>query len=304
MSKQKLSLFRGAATALVTPFIHGRLDFDALGFLIERQIDAGISALVLCGTTGESATLSDPEKIAVIAFAAERIRGRVPLIAGTGCADTAHTVSLSRAATAAGADALLVVTPYYNRPSQAGLVRHYLSVAESTDCPLILYNVPGRTGVSLSIESCMTLAEHPNIIALKEAGTDLSFVASLIAQLSDRLDIYAGNDELTVPTLALGGAGVISVVSNLAPGAVQEICRLWRESKPKLCAARAAKLSSLIRALFAESNPAPTKAALALLGLCREEIRLPLVPPNDATRAAIIAALQGLKKEIPEAKDF
>jgi 4-hydroxy-tetrahydrodipicolinate synthase len=295
MSKQKTTLFRGAATALITPFSEGRIDFEAFGTLIERQIKAGISALIVAGTTGESATLTDPEKMALFAFAAERIGGRVPLIAGVGCADTAHTMTMARSAGAAGADALLVVTPYYNRPSQAGLRAHFEAVADATDKPIILYNVPGRTGVGIQTETYIALADHANIVGVKEAGSDLGAINALIDHCADRLDVYAGNDDLTVPLLSLGGAGVISVLSNVIPAAVSDVCRLWFDAKPRLAAAKAAKFHGLSRVLFCDTNPVPVKCALAMMGLCREEFRLPLVPPANETRERLRACLASLK---------
>jgi 4-hydroxy-tetrahydrodipicolinate synthase len=295
MSKQKKTLFRGAATALITPFSGGRIDFEAMGRLIERQIKAGVAALVVAGTTGESATLTDPEKVALFAFCAERIGGRVPLIAGVGCADTAHTVTLSRSACAAGADALLVVTPYYHRPSQAGLQAHFTAVADAAEKPIILYSVPGRTGVTVSTDTYIALSEHPNIIGVKEASTDMGAVSALIDSCGGRWDVYAGNDDLTVPFLSLGGAGVISVLANVLPGAVADVCRLWSEGKPRLAAARAARYHCLSRALFADTNPVPVKSALAMMGLCREEFRLPLVPLCDSTREHVRLCMQELK---------
>lgn len=295
MSKQKATLFRGAATALITPFTNGRIDFEAFGTLIERQIQAGIAALVVAGTTGESATLSDPEKMALFAFAAERIDGRVPLIAGVGCADTTHTITLARSACAAGADALLVVTPYYNRPSQTGLIAHYGAIADAAEKPILIYSVPGRTGVTISTDTYIALSQHANIIGVKEASSDMGAISALIDHCSDRLDIYAGNDDLTVPMLSLGGAGVISVVSNVLPSAVYDICRLWFEGKPRLAAAKAGKYHELSRALFADTNPVPVKASLAMMGLCQEEFRLPLVPPCDSVRERVRRCLQQLR---------
>ena len=295
MSKQKKTLFRGAATALVTPFSGGRIDFEALGALIERQIKGGIGALVVAGTTGESATLSDAEKIALFAVSAERIGGRVPLIAGVGCADTSHTVTLARSACAAGADALLIVTPYYNRPSQAGLRAHFEAVADASEKPVILYSVPGRTGVTVSTDTYIALSNHPNIVGVKEASTDMGAVSALIDSCGGSFDVYAGNDDLTVPFLSLGSSGVISVVANVLPGAVTDVCRLWFEGKPRLAAARAARYHCLSRALFADTNPVPVKAALAMMGLCREEFRLPLVPPNEQTRERIRLCMRELK---------
>lgn len=295
MSKQKSTLFRGAATALITPFCGGRIDFDALGALIERQLNAGIGAIVIAGTTGESATLTDPEKIALFAYAAERIHGRVPLIAGVGCADTAHTVTVARSACAAGADALLVVTPYYNRPSQTGLHAHYEAVADASEKPIVVYSVPGRTGVKISTDTYDALADHPNIIAVKEADTDLGAISTLIDRCGDRLDVYAGNDDLIVPFLALGGIGVISVLANVVPAATFEVCRLWFDGKVRLAAAKAAKYHTLCSALFADTNPVPVKSALAMLGLCREEFRLPLTPPCESVRERVRVCLNELK---------
>ena len=292
MSKQKQTLFRGAATALVTPFCDGKIDFEAFGRLIDRQISEGIDALVVVGTTGESATLTDKEKIALIAYAAARVDGRVPLIAGSGCADTAHTVRLSREATAAGADALLVVTPYYNRPSQAGLCAHFTAVADRVTLPLLLYHIPGRTGVTLTMDTYARLAEHPGIIGVKDAGTDVAATARLIREYGDRLDVYAGNDALTLPVLSVGGAGVISVLSNVMPREVRDVCRLWREGKPRLAGARAASMGALTEALFADSNPGPVKTALELLALCRAEVRLPLLAPSSALREELHALLR------------
>ena len=295
MSNQKKTLFRGAATALITPFCEGRIDFDAMGTLIDRQLDAGISALVIAGTTGDSATLTDPDKVALFAYAVERIRGRVPMIAGVGCADTAHTIRLARSACSAGADALLVVTPYYNRPSQAGLRAHFEAVADASERPVVLYSVPGRTGVTIRSETYDALADHQNIIAVKEASTDLGEISTLIDTCGDRMDVYAGNDDLTVPMLSLGSAGVISVLSGVVPAQIVEVCRLWFEGKPRLAAARYAKLRCLSRALFAETNPVPVKTALSMLGLCREEFRLPLVPPCAAVRERVRACMESLK---------
>ena len=295
MSKQKTTLFRGAATALITPMKNGRIDFDAFGQHIERQICAGINALVVAGTTGESATLTDPEKVALFAYAAERIHGRVPLIAGIGCADTAHTLSMARSACASGADALLIVTPYYNRPSQAGLRAHYACIADSAEKPVIIYSVPSRTGVRITTETYAALADHPNIIGVKEANTDMGEISTLIDVCGDRLDVYAGNDELTVPVLAMGGVGVISVLSNVVPSAVFDICRLWLDGKPRLCAAKSARYRRLTQALFSDTNPVPVKTALAMLGLCQEEFRLPLVPACEEVREKIRASLADLK---------
>ncbi len=295
MKKQNTPLFRGAATALITPFCEGRIDFDALGRLIERQIEGGIDALVLVGTTGESATLTDAEKMALFAFAAERIGGRVPLIAGTGCADTAHTIALCRSATVAGVDGFLIVTPYYNKPSQNGLRAHFERVADALEKPIILYSVPGRTGVIVATDTYIALSKHPNIVAVKEANTDIAAITALIDSCGEELEIYAGNDDMTVPMLTLGGAGVISVLSNILPCAVHDIPRLWWEGKPRLASAKSAKYRALCRALFSDTNPVPVKYALSLMGLCREDVRLPLVSPSDSVKDQLKKCLTDLK---------
>lgn len=295
MSKQKRTLFRGTATALITPFTNGRIDFDAFGKLIERQLNAGIDALVVAGTTGESTALTDPEKMALLAFAAERIGGRVPLIAGVGCADTAHSITMCHSACAAGADALLLVTPYYNRPPQAGLRAHFERIADTSEQPIIIYSIPGRTGVTIRTETYEALADHPNIIAVKEASHEMGDISDLIDRCSDRLDIYAGNDDLTVPVLSLGGMGVISVLSNILPTAVRDVTRLWMEGKPRLSAAKSTRLHPLSRALFSDTNPIPVKCALSMMGLCQEEYRLPLVAPCDHVRQQLKLCLQELK---------
>lgn len=295
MKKQKTPLFRGAATALITPFCEGRIDFEALGHLIERQIEGGIDALVLAGTTGESATLTDAEKMALFAFAAERIGGRVPLIAGTGCADTSHTITLCRSAAVAGADAFLIVTPYYNKPSQNGLRAHFEKIADASDKPIIIYSVPGRTGVTVATNTYVALSQHPNIVAVKEANNDIGAITALVDSCGEQMDVYAGNDDMTVPLLTLGGSGVISVLSNIVPSAVHDITRLWWEGKPRLSSAKSAKYRSLCRALFADTNPVPVKTALSMMGLCREDVRLPLVPPSEQVRNRLKTCLEELK---------
>ncbi|MBO4979196.1 MAG: 4-hydroxy-tetrahydrodipicolinate synthase [Clostridia bacterium] len=280
----KTCLFEGAATALITPFSGGRVDFDALERLIEFQIGGGIDALVVAGTTGEAPTLTDTEHRAILTFAVRAVRGRVPVIAGTGSNDTAHAIDMSRFACRAGCDGLLLVTPYYNRATPRGLAESYRKIADETDRPILLYNVPSRTGVHLSAEALRPLAEHGRIVGIKEASGDVGFAARLRAEFSDRFSLYCGNDDITVPFLALGGKGVISVLSNLFPREVTAMCRKCREGDFKGAMADQLAFLPLIDTLFAEVNPIPVKCAAAMMGLCREEYRLPLCPPSDGVR--------------------
>ncbi len=294
MPKHDLPLFRGAATALITPFRDGKVDFPALRRLIEFQISEGIDALVIAGTTGEAPTLSDDEHHAVLTFAAEVACGRVPMIAGTGSNDTHHAVEMSKYACACGYDALLLVTPYYNRATEAGLIQSYLTVAESIDKPIILYNVPSRTGVKLTIPVYRALADHPNIVAVKEASGDLGAVARLVSELGDRLAVYSGNDDVIIPIMSLGGLGVISVLSNLLPRETSKMCHKYAGGDTNGAAADQLRMLPLINALFAEVNPIPVKCAAAMMGLCHEEYRLPLCAPSEATRNALTAAMTDL----------
>ena len=295
MDIRQSPIFRGAATALITPFRDGAIDYDALSHLIEFQIGGGIDALVITGTTGEASTLTDEEHRSLLRFAAERIAGRVPMIAGTGSNDTRHAISLSRFASECGYDALLIVTPYYNRASDTGLIKSYRAIADSVDRPIILYNVPARTGVKISMPVYRALAEHPNIVAVKEASGDLGAVARLIAELGNRFSIYSGNDDVNVPVMSLGGLGTISVLSNLMPRETSAMCHKYLAGDVKGAASDQLRLLPLIDALFAEVNPIPVKAAAALMGLCREEYRLPLCPPCCATKSRLAEAMAGAR---------
>lgn len=269
-------IFEGAATALITPFRDGAVDTEAFERIIETQIAEGIDALVVCGTTGESATLTNEEKRRLIECCVKMTAGRVPVIAGTGSNDTAATVSLTRFAKEAGADGVLLVTPYYNKPGEEGLYRHFMRVAEAVDIPIVLYNVPSRTGVNLSVELILRLAEHENIVGLKEAGDSL-YAAAVTAALGGKdFSLYAGNDNVTVPMIALGGKGVISVASNLIPQRMHEMCRAALDGDIRGAAEEQMKLLPLMKALFCETNPIPVKTAMAMCGYCKEEFRLPL----------------------------
>lgn len=295
MTKTKKFIFQGVATALITPFKDEKIDYSSLKNLIEFQIESGIDALLINGTTGESATLSYKEKQELISFAVRGVAGRVPLIAGTGANDTKIALELSKFAKDAGADALLVVTPYYNKASREGLIMHYSSIADTVDLPLILYNVPSRTGVNISLEVYEELAKNSNIVAVKEANASISDFAKLSQLCGKQLDLYSGNDDMITPTLALGGKGVISVISNLLPKETGDICRLWFNGKIKEATELQLKLLPLINAIFSEVNPIPIKALLSHLGLCEEEYRLPLCHMNEKKKAEMIEVFEKCK---------
>ena len=280
MSLYKPTVFSGAATALITPFLHGEIDYRALGELIDRQIQCGVHALLVAGTTGESATLSLREYEALTAFAKERIGGRVPLLAGCGSNSTAHTVELAQTVCAAGADALLAVTPYYNKATELGLIAHYTTLADAVQCPVILYSVPSRTGVKISLSVYRTLSEHENIVGVKEASGDLKLLEALCDTCGDQLDVYVGNDHQTVAAMKLGALGVISVFSNLYPREMSELCSLCLSGDFSHANRRLREFLPRIQALFWEVNPIPVKYVAAMKGLCAAEYRLPLCPPS------------------------
>ncbi len=270
------SLFTGSGVAMVTPFLNGEVDFKALGRMIERQISQGTDALVVCGTTGEPPTLTEEEKERIIAFSVERAAGRIPVIAGTGCNNTAASVRQSIRARELGADGLLVVTPYYNKTTQRGLVEHYTAIADAAQLPVILYNVPSRTGMNLLPETAARLAEHPMIRGVKEAGGDISQIAELARLAGDRIALYSGHDDQVLPMLALGGQGVISVAANVVPTIMHELVAAWFAGDIARSRALQFAVNPLCRQLFSEVNPIPVKAALALMGLCRADVRPPL----------------------------
>ncbi|MFV0498133.1 MAG: 4-hydroxy-tetrahydrodipicolinate synthase [Candidatus Fimivivens sp.] len=273
----KREIFRGAGCAVVTPmFEDGSINYKELARLIDFQIDNGTDAIVICGTTGESSTLTDEEHTECIRFAVETVHHRVPVIAGVGSNDTAYAIWLSKEAKQLGADALLHVSPYYNKTSQTGLVRHYNAIADATDLPIVLYSVPSRTGVTFKPTTYAELAKHPNIVALKEASGDISAIAQTHALCGDGLDIYSGNDDQIVPLLSLGGKGVISVLSNICPRATHDICQLYFDGKVKESAALQIAHIELISALFSDVNPIPVKQALNLMGFAAGACRLPL----------------------------
>lgn len=289
----KKLLFEGCATALITPFREGKVDFSSLGRMIDGQLEGGIDALVVCGTTGESAVLSDREKLEILAFTLERVNGRIPVIIGTGSNDTAHTAELSRQACREGADGLLAVTPYYNKPTQEGLFRHFWQTAESSSKPVLLYQVPSRTGCSFATETLLRLAEHENIGGLKDAGGNVSWTAEVIAECREKLPIYSGNDDLSLPIITLGGKGVISVAANLVPKNMVALCRLARTSETvREAAEMQLRLLPLMKKLFAAANPIPVKTAMAMLGWCREEFRLPLCELSSVEKESLSGLLR------------
>ena len=296
MSKLKKTIFTGAATAIVTPFSQGAVDYKSFGTIIEQQIAGGIDAIVVAGTTGEAATLTHEEHCDCIRFVVEQVAGRVPVIAGTGSNDTAYGIELSRYACEVGADALLLVTPYYNKATPKGLIKNFLETAEQTDKPIILYNVPSRTGCNISLPVYRELAKHERIVAVKEASGNMSAIAELIDECGDALDVYSGNDDQIVPIMSLGGKGVISVFSGIMPGATHELTAACLAGDFKKGAELQLKYLRLMNTLFCEVNPVPVKAASALLGLCGEEIRLPLceMEPHNLEKLKAVMADYGL----------
>ena len=277
----KKPIFLGAATALVTPLTPDGVDYPALEKLINWQIDSGIDALVICGTTGEASTLSDEEHKAVLKFAAQVVNGRVPIIAGTGSNDTAYAIEMTKYACEIGYDAVLVVTPYYNKTTQRGLIAMFTAIADAATKPIVLYNVPSRTGVNIEPATYAALADHPNIAAIKEAGGNISKVVETAALVGDKLDIYSGNDDQIVPILACGGKGVISVLSNVVPKETSDICHTFFNGDVKGAMELQKKYLPLTNALFCEVNPIPAKAAMAAMGYCQNYLRLPLVPMEE-----------------------
>ena len=277
---------------MITP-MHpdGSVNYTEIDRILEDQIAAHTDAIIACGTTGEASTLDDQEHLDAIGHVVKRVDGRIPVIAGTGSNNTAHAIMMSKEAADLGADGLLVVTPYYNKTSQAGLVASYTAVADATDLPVIMYNVPSRTGVNIAPETAKTLSAHPKINAIKEASGNISQVAKIAALCGDELNIYSGNDDQIVPLLSLGGKGVISVLAHVAPQQTHDICDLWFEGKTAESAALQLKLLDLCNVLFCDVNPIPVKAAMNLLGYSAGECRLPLVSASEANLAKIRSTL-------------
>ena len=296
----KKLVYTGSGVALVTPMHKdGSINYEKFGELIEFQISHGTDAIIACATTGESPVLNHEEHCKALEYVIQKVNKRVPVIASTGSNDTAYAVQLSQEAERMGADALLSVTPYYNKTSQAGLVRHYTYIADRVNLPIIVYNVPSRTGLNIAPETALELSKHPLINGLKEASGNISQVAKVAALCGDALNIYSGNDDQVVPLLALGGKGVISVVSNVAPELVHNCCQAFFDGDTAKACALQLEMLPLEEALFCEVNPIPVKYAMNVLGWNAGECRLPLVEPSDAHKAKIEQALQaaGLIKE-------
>ena len=287
-----MSIFEGSAVALVTPFTQEGIHFDALKRLLDFQLDNGTDALVICGTTGEPATMTVEEKHAVMQTAIQHVAGRRPVILGTGGNNTAAVIRESKYAEDLGADALLIVTPYYNKCSQEGLLRHYFAIAEQTTLPIILYNVPGRTGVNLLPATAARLAEHPRLAAIKEASGNISQIAETIRLTRGRMDIYSGNDDQTLPILARGGKGVISVSANVIPRIMHDICALYLSGKTDEARDLFLEYNPLNLALFTDVNPIPVKTALNHMGFAAGPLRLPLCEMSQAAEAALTETLR------------
>ncbi len=291
---KKKTIFTGSAVAIVTPFKDGAVDYDALGKLIEFQIAEQTDAIVICGTTGESSTLTDEEHRGCIEYTIRKVAGRVPVIAGTGSNDTAYAIELSKFAAEAGADGLLLVTPYYNKASVKGLIAHYKAINDAVNCPCIIYNVPSRTGCNVTLPVYKALADCENLVAIKEASGNISQIAEIRAAVGDSFDVYSGNDDQIVPILSLGGKGVISVLANPMPRETHDICTLWFEGKAKEAAELQLKLIPFCKALFSEVNPIPVKTAMAAMGYCTDDLRLPLCAMEDATKEKLLAEMKKL----------
>ncbi len=293
MPKNTAAVFRGCATALITPFLHGRIDYDSFISMIERNLALGANALVIAGTTGEASTLSPEEQAELCACAVHTVGGRVPVIGGAGSNDTAHACSLARAVSRTGVDALLSVTPYYNKATPRGITLHFQSIAEASEKPVILYNVPARTGCEIPLSAYPTLASHPNVCGVKEASGDIVYAQRVMRECGDVLPLYSGCDRLTLPLLALGAQGVISVVSNLVPREMHELCDRWFKGDVRAAADMQRALLPLMDATMAKVNPVPVKTACSLMGLCRDRFRLPLCPMSAEEKDVLAKLLSG-----------
>ena len=292
-------MFNGAFTALVTPFRNGEVDVEALEGLVEFQIAQGIHGLVPCGTTGESPTLSEEEDRLVIETVVRVTNGRVSVVAGTGSNNTASAIKYTKMAEEVGADGSLQVAPYYNKPTQEGLFRHFAAIAESTSLPLVLYNIPGRTNVTIASETIAQLAEIPNIVGIKDSTLSMNMVSDIRRLCGEDFDILSGDDPMTLPLMALGGVGVISVASNVAPGAVSDLVNAMNSGDLARGRELHYRLLPLIRALSVETNPIPVKAAASLLGLCSDELRLPLVPMSGENLRRLQEVMEGTAQLLP-----
>ena len=294
----KNTVFTGMATAIITPMTKDGIDYDALGRLIEFQIEKGINAIVVMGTTGENATIEPEDQTKVIAYTVQKVAKRVPVIAGTGTNNTEHVLANTKAACAVGADAVLVVTPYYNKATQTGLAQHFTMVADVSTVPVIMYNVPGRTGCNLLPKTVAKLAEHPNIVAIKEATGNMAQMVEIMHLCGDKLDVYSGEDALTVPMMAMGAAGTISVLSNVVPKEAVAMTDACKAGDYKTAAAWQCKLLPLIDCLFSQVNPIPAKAAMAAMGFGEDYLRLPLTPMEEPFRSKMLEEMRKLGIEV------
>jgi len=283
-----MTLFKGSGVALITPFNNGKIDFEKLEELCNWHVAEGTDAIIICGTTGEAATLNDDEHKAAMKYTVEIINGRIPVIAGTGSNDTAYAIQLSQYAESVGVDALLLVTPYYNKTTQKGLVAHYTAIADSVNIPIILYNVPGRTGLNILPSTVAQLAKHPNIKGVKEASGNISQVAEIARLVPEDFFIYSGNDDMVVPLMSLKGSGVISVVANIAPKDTHDMVQKFLDGDVKGSCDLQLRMKALIDALFIEVNPIPVKAAMNLMSLCSDELRLPLTEMSEGNLNILI----------------
>ena len=282
--------FTGSGVAIITPFDGNTTNYDALGELIDWQIEQGTDAIIICGTTGEASTMPDAEHLAAIEYTVERVAKRVPVIAGTGSNETAHAIELSKKAEELGADGLLQVTPYYNKTTQKGLIAHFGAIADAVNIPIILYNVPSRTGVNISIPVLKELAKRDNIVAIKEASGNIGYTAQVAAEVPE-LYIYSGNDDMIVPVMSLGGKGVISVLANVMPKETHELCKAYLDGDCTKATKMQLDLLDLVNALFIEVNPIPVKTAINLMGKNGGNLRLPLVDMADDTLAKLKAVM-------------
>lgn len=287
-------IFTGAATAIITPMNASGVDYESFGRMIDFQLASGIKALIVCATTGEAPTLSDEEHCEAVAFAVKRVNGAIPIIAGTGSNDTAHAIMMTKRAADDGASAVLCVTPYYNKPTQTGLIRSFSAIADASAVPVILYNVPSRTGTNIEPSTYGVLADHPNICAIKEANGNLSKIMDTFRIVGDRLDIYSGNDDQIVPILAMGGKGVISVLSNVVPKQTVEMCDRFFRGDLQGSMKMQLDYLPLIHLLFSQTNPIPAKAAMAAMGYCEDYMRLPLTPMEEPMRGKLLEEMRRL----------
>lgn len=276
-----MPIFKGSGVAIVTPFTEDGVNYDKLGELLEWHIENHTDAIIICGTTGEASTMTDEERKGAIKYTVEKVAGRIPVIAGTGSNDTAHSIELSKYAESVGADALLCITPYYNKTTQKGLVAHFTAIADSVNIPIIIYNVPSRTGMNITPETLCTLSNHPNIRGIKEASGNISQVAEIARLCRDKLDIYSGNDDQVVPILSLGGVGVISVTANILPAKVHEMVEKYLSGDVEGARELQLELNPLNNILFIETNPIPVKTAMNMMGMGVGKLRLPLVDMED-----------------------